>query len=64
MIKLLVFTQIMSANNLSTVKRLHVNEKAWAQLANHFSVMLSDKDNENLSDIQKYVSQWKDLMFQ
>nr|XP_009862323.2 axonemal dynein light chain domain-containing protein 1-like isoform X1 [Ciona intestinalis] len=55
--------KIMTINHLSTAKRLHVSEKAWSKLAGHFSVLLSDQDSENLSQMQKHVQQWRDLMF-
>ncbi|XP_071115667.1 axonemal dynein light chain domain-containing protein 1-like [Haliotis cracherodii] len=45
---------------LTTAKRMHVSEKAWAKLANHFTVLLSDKDTEQLTEIQGHVEVWRD----
>ncbi|KAK6195039.1 hypothetical protein SNE40_000555 [Patella caerulea] len=47
---------------LTTAKRLHVSEKAWAKLAHHFTILLSDKDTEVLTVIQTHVEQWRDLI--
>ncbi|KAL4218861.1 Axonemal dynein light chain domain-containing protein 1 [Mactra antiquata] len=47
---------------LTTAKRLHVNEKAWAKLAHHFTILLSDKDTDLLTRIQTYVEKWRDLV--
>ena len=42
----------MQEHSLNTAKRLHVAEKAWAKLANHFTILLSDKDTEMLTSLQ------------
>lgn len=42
----------MEEHSLNTAKRLHVAEKAWAKLANHFTILLSDKDTEMLTKLQ------------
>nr|CAB3224803.1 axonemal dynein light chain domain-containing protein 1-like [Phallusia mammillata] len=55
--------KVMSVNSLNTAKRLHVSEKAWSKLANHFTVLLSDRDSENLAQMQKHVSTWRELIF-
>ncbi|ESP04990.1 hypothetical protein LOTGIDRAFT_109702, partial [Lottia gigantea] len=47
---------------LTTAKRLHVSEKAWAKLAHHFTILLSDKDTELLTIIQTHVEDWRDLI--
>ena len=39
-------------SSLNTAKRLHIAEKAWAKLANHFTILLSDKDTEVLTELQ------------
>ncbi|XP_076455039.1 axonemal dynein light chain domain-containing protein 1-like isoform X2 [Babylonia areolata] len=45
---------------LTTAKRLHVSEKAWAKLANHFTILLSDRDTDLLTQIQGHVEKWRD----
>ncbi|CAH1787293.1 unnamed protein product [Owenia fusiformis] len=49
---------------LNTAKRMHISEKSWAKLANHFTILLSDKDTELLAKLQGYVETWHDLMEQ
>lgn len=39
-----------------------MSEKAWSKLANHFTILLSDKDTEMLTQIQGYVEKWRDLI--
>ena len=51
-VKRLARFQVTHEHALTTAKRLHVCEKSWAKLANHFSIMLSDKDAEVLSEMQ------------
>ena len=51
-------------NSLNTAKRLHVSEKAWSKLANHFAVMLNDYDSQCLADVQRHVEKWRVTMFQ
>lgn len=45
---------------LTTAKRLHVSEKGWAKLANHFTILLSDRDTDLLTKIQGHVEMWRD----
>ncbi|PVD21951.1 hypothetical protein C0Q70_17754 [Pomacea canaliculata] len=47
---------------LVTAKRLHVSEKSWVKLANHFTILLSDRDTEMLTKIQHHVERWRDLI--
>ena len=54
--------QVTQEHSLNTAKRLHVSEKAWAKLANHFTILLSDNDTETLTKLQSFVDQWRDLM--
>ena len=42
-------------HSLNTAKRLHVSEKGWVKLANHFTILLSDKDTEILTKLQSNV---------
>lgn len=48
--------------NLTTAKKLHVSEKSWAKLATHFTILLSDKDTELLTNLQTHVEKWRDLV--
>ena len=45
---------------LNTAKRLHVAEKAWHQLASHFTLLLSERDTESLTQIQRCVDEWRE----
>lgn len=44
--------QVTEEAGLTTAKRLHVSEKSWAKLANHFTILLSDKDTDLITKIQ------------
>nr|KAG5700478.1 hypothetical protein BaRGS_013965 [Batillaria attramentaria] len=54
--------KVTQENKLITAKRLHVSEKGWAKLANHFTILLSDKDTDLLTKIQGHVETWRDLI--
>ncbi|XP_077986638.1 axonemal dynein light chain domain-containing protein 1-like isoform X2 [Glandiceps talaboti] len=54
--------KVTDANSLSTARRLHVNEKAWHKLATHFTIVLSDKDTEEMSTLQGFVEKFRDLI--
>ena len=56
-----MLTQVTESNALSTAKRLHVSEKSWSKLANHFTIVLSDRDTEQLSQLQHLVESHRDL---
>lgn len=47
---------------LVTAKRLHVSEKSWAKLANHFTILLSDRDTDLLTQVQGHVERWRDAI--
>lgn len=47
---------------VTTAKRLHVSEKAWAKLAQHFTILLSDKDTDLLTKIQIHAERWRDMV--
>ena len=44
--------QVTEANSLSTARRLQICEKSWSKLANHFTIVLSDRDTVQLSELQ------------
>lgn len=48
--------------NLVTAKRLHGSEKAWVKLATHFTILLSDRDTQVLTNLQGHVERWRDLV--
>lgn len=37
--------KVTDKHSLSTAKKLHLCEKAWAKLSRHFAIFLSDKDS-------------------
>ncbi|KAK3723089.1 hypothetical protein RRG08_037283 [Elysia crispata] len=47
---------------LNTAKRLQLSEKGWVKMANHFTILLSDRDTDLLTKIQSYVENWRDLI--
>ena len=47
---------------MNTAKRLHVSEKAWSQLASHFTLLLSDLDTEELTGMHTTIGQWRDCI--
>merc|ERR1719242_1366078 len=47
---------------LNTAKRLQLSEKSWVKMANHFTILLSDRDTDLLTKIQGYVENWRDLI--
>ena len=49
-------------HSLNTAKRIHVSEKAWAKLANHFTVLLSDRDTEVLIKLQGHADTFRDVL--
>lgn len=54
--------KVTEANSLATARRLHVSEKAWSKLANHFTVVLSDRDTEQLSHLQGFIARHRELV--
>ncbi|XP_033119171.1 axonemal dynein light chain domain-containing protein 1-like isoform X2 [Anneissia japonica] len=53
--------KVTEANALSTARRLHVSEKSWSKLAKHFAVVLSDRDTEQLSQLQGLIENHRTL---
>ena len=53
------FSQVTEEHSLNTAKRLHVSEKGWVKLANHFTILLSDKDTEILTKLQTHVDSFR-----
>ncbi|XP_064649134.1 axonemal dynein light chain domain-containing protein 1-like isoform X2 [Lineus longissimus] len=53
--------KVTEEHNLQTAKRLHISEKAWQKLANHFTILLSDQDTGILTKLQGHVDGWRDL---
>lgn len=39
-----------------------MSEKAWSKLANHFTVVLSDRDTEQLSHLQGFIARHRELV--
>ncbi|XP_074655207.1 axonemal dynein light chain domain-containing protein 1-like [Tubulanus polymorphus] len=54
--------KVTAERNLQTAQRLHVSEKAWQKLGNHFVIVLSDQDTEVLTRLQTHVDTWRDLI--
>ncbi|XP_071802778.1 axonemal dynein light chain domain-containing protein 1-like isoform X1 [Asterias amurensis] len=53
--------KVTEANSLSTARRLHISERAWSKLANHFTIVLSDRDTDQLSQLQGYIATHRQL---
>ncbi|XP_041480916.1 axonemal dynein light chain domain-containing protein 1-like isoform X4 [Lytechinus variegatus] len=54
--------KVTEANSLTTARRLHVCEKAWSKLTHHFTIVLSDRDTVQLSQLQVLVERHRLLM--
>nr|XP_006825300.1 PREDICTED: axonemal dynein light chain domain-containing protein 1-like [Saccoglossus kowalevskii] len=54
--------KVTDANSLASAKRLHMSEKGWSKLATHFTIVLGDKDTEQLSTLQGYVDKFRELI--
>ncbi|XP_078605454.1 axonemal dynein light chain domain-containing protein 1-like isoform X2 [Branchiostoma floridae x Branchiostoma japonicum] len=54
--------KVIELNSLSTARRLYISEKAWCKLTSHFTILLGDKDTEELAIIQHHVETWRDLV--
>lgn len=48
------------ATRLRTLRRLQLGEKMWAQLAHRFTILLSSRDTQQLSEVNKYVQEWRE----
>ncbi|ELU17826.1 hypothetical protein CAPTEDRAFT_221957 [Capitella teleta] len=53
--------KVIEEHSLNSCKRLHVCEKAWVKLVNHFTILLSDQDTDMLTKLQAFVDRWRDL---
>lgn len=42
--------------------RQQVCERSWHSLAQHFAILLSDRDSERLLGVQKHVLAWKEAV--
>ncbi|XP_059424679.1 axonemal dynein light chain domain-containing protein 1 [Carassius carassius] len=54
--------KIIKINKLHLVRRLHISEQTWAKTADHFTVLLTAKDSEDVSHIMELTDQWKDKL--
>lgn len=45
---------------LRTLRRLQLGEKLWAQLARHFTIVLSRRDTKQLGEVNRYVREWRE----
>ncbi|XP_030853355.1 axonemal dynein light chain domain-containing protein 1 isoform X2 [Strongylocentrotus purpuratus] len=54
--------KVTEANSLTTARRLHICEKAWSKLTHHFTIVLSDRDTVQLSQLQVLVERHRLLM--
>lgn len=53
--------KVTEKHNLVTVRRLHLFEKAWYKLANHFAVLLGQEDEKLLQTLAGHVHNWQDI---
>lgn len=54
--------KVITERSLNVAKRLHVAEKAWSKVARHFALMLGDHETEALTQIQKFVTEWREII--
>ncbi|XP_071947240.1 axonemal dynein light chain domain-containing protein 1-like isoform X2 [Antedon mediterranea] len=53
--------KVTEANSISTARRLNISEKSWSKLAKHFTVVLSDRDTDQLSQLQVLIENHRKL---
>ncbi|XP_046844045.1 axonemal dynein light chain domain-containing protein 1-like isoform X2 [Xenia sp. Carnegie-2017] len=53
--------KVVDHHKLNVAKRLHLHERAWSKLMTHFSLILSQKDSEQLQEVVNSFQSWKDL---
>ncbi|XP_032220070.1 axonemal dynein light chain domain-containing protein 1 [Nematostella vectensis] len=53
--------KVTDKHSLNTAKKLHLCEKAWAKLARHFAIFLSEKDSIQLESLTAHVQQWREM---
>lgn len=51
--------QMADCQDLQTVRRQQVCERSWHSLAQHFAILLSDRDTEQLLAVQEHILAWK-----
>jgi hypothetical protein len=51
--------KITEENKLNTSKRLNLAEQTWSKLAKHFSILLSDVDTKDLTQMNSLIETWK-----
>ncbi|XP_026054641.1 axonemal dynein light chain domain-containing protein 1-like [Carassius auratus] len=54
--------KIIKINKLHLVRRLHISGQTWAKTADHFIVLLTVKDSEDVSQIMELTDQWKEKL--
>ncbi|XP_073717822.1 axonemal dynein light chain domain-containing protein 1 isoform X3 [Misgurnus anguillicaudatus] len=52
--------KIVKIKKLQLVKRLNVSEQTWAKTAEHFTLVLTSKDSEDMSHMTELTDQWKE----
>ncbi|XP_062869350.1 LOW QUALITY PROTEIN: axonemal dynein light chain domain-containing protein 1 [Trichomycterus rosablanca] len=54
--------KVINVNNLQLVSRLHVSEQTWNATAEHFIIVLTAKDSEELNQIMELTDEWKEQL--
>lgn len=54
--------QVTDSQDLQTVWRQQVCERSWHSLAQHFAILLSDQDSEQLLAVQEHAIAWKEAV--
>ncbi|XP_023668949.2 axonemal dynein light chain domain-containing protein 1 isoform X2 [Paramormyrops kingsleyae] len=57
-----VVLKVIEAKRLQVADRLHVSERTWAELAEHFVTLLTSRDAEDMNRILQFTDQWKDCV--
>ncbi|EDV27619.1 uncharacterized protein TRIADDRAFT_53503 [Trichoplax adhaerens] len=52
--------KVTESHQLNTARRLHLSEKAWVKFATHFTVLTSDRDSIELSQLQHKAHMWQE----
>ncbi|XP_012990559.3 axonemal dynein light chain domain-containing protein 1 [Esox lucius] len=54
--------KVIKLNNIQLANRLHISEQTWTKTAEHFTVFLMSKDQEDLNRVMELTERWKEQL--
>ncbi|KAJ7993229.1 hypothetical protein DPEC_G00270280 [Dallia pectoralis] len=54
--------KVIKLNNIQLANRLHISEQTWTKTAEHFTVFLMSKDEEDLNQVMELTERWKEQL--